>query len=137
MRIHGGGLPSVYKALQFHLHWGEDAGPGSEHTVDGERYPMEVNLLTFILMQRAADSVPLLFVIKLRCIEKTLSSVLTVYCVSVCVSLLMYVCVCNCLFPSLKLHVVHIKEEYQTLEEAENDRTGIAVLAFFFEVLLS
>ncbi|XP_063058216.1 carbonic anhydrase 15-like [Engraulis encrasicolus] len=31
------------------------------------------------------------------------------------------------------LHVVHIKEEYGTLEEAELDREGIAVLAFFFE----
>lgn len=43
-KIHGGGLASTYKALQFHLHWGVDAGPGSEHTVDGERYPMEVGM---------------------------------------------------------------------------------------------
>ncbi|XP_042564416.1 carbonic anhydrase 15-like [Clupea harengus] len=33
----------------------------------------------------------------------------------------------------LKLHVVHIKEKYQTLEEAESDSAGIALLAFFFE----
>ncbi|XP_062392965.1 carbonic anhydrase IV c [Sardina pilchardus] len=72
VRIRGGGLASVYKALQFHLHWGVEAGPGSEHTVDGERYPME-------------------------------------------------------------LHIVHIKEEYQSLEEAESDSAGIAVLGFFFE----
>ncbi|KAL2094601.1 hypothetical protein ACEWY4_009320 [Coilia grayii] len=72
VKLHGGGLPGTYKALQFHLHWGVDAGPGSEHTVDGERYPME-------------------------------------------------------------LHVVHIKENYHTLEEAELDRAGIALLAFFFE----
>ena len=37
----------------------------------------------------------------------------------------------------LKLHVVHIKEKYQTLEEAESDSAGIALLAFFFEVRLS
>lgn len=42
MRIRGGGLPATYKAIQLHLHWGMDDGPGSEHTVDGEQYPMEV-----------------------------------------------------------------------------------------------
>ncbi|KAJ8266731.1 hypothetical protein GJAV_G00134060 [Gymnothorax javanicus] len=41
LRLSGGSLPGTYKALQFHLHWGTDAGPGSEHTLDGERFPME------------------------------------------------------------------------------------------------
>ncbi|XP_030638933.1 carbonic anhydrase IV c [Chanos chanos] len=72
VRVSGGGLQSRYKAVQFHFHWGENAGPGSEHTVDGERYPME-------------------------------------------------------------LHIVHIKEKYSSLEEAEKDPEGIALLAFFFE----
>lgn len=40
--ISGGGLPATYKAVQFHLHWGRNGGPGSEHTIDGEQYPMEV-----------------------------------------------------------------------------------------------
>lgn len=40
--ISGGGLPDSYKAVQFHLHWGKEGGPGSEHTIDGEQYPMEV-----------------------------------------------------------------------------------------------
>lgn len=40
--ISGGGLPTSYKAVQFHLHWGKNGGPGSEHTIDGEQYPMEV-----------------------------------------------------------------------------------------------
>lgn len=40
--ISGGGLPTTYKAVQFHLHWGTNGGPGSEHTIDGEQYPMEV-----------------------------------------------------------------------------------------------
>lgn len=31
-----------YKTLQLHLHWGRDGGLGSEHTIDGERFPMEV-----------------------------------------------------------------------------------------------
>lgn len=40
--ISDGGLPTTYKAVQFHLHWGTNGGPGSEHTIDGEQYPMEV-----------------------------------------------------------------------------------------------
>lgn len=40
--LKGGNLPTTYKALQLHLHWGKDGGPGSEHTIDGERFPMEV-----------------------------------------------------------------------------------------------
>ncbi|MGH0161575.1 UNVERIFIED_CONTAM: hypothetical protein FKN15_041374 [Acipenser sinensis] len=44
MRIMGAGLADVYKAVQFHLHWGSDGEAGSEHTIDGERYPMEVAL---------------------------------------------------------------------------------------------
>lgn len=40
--IRGGNLETEYKAVQFHLHWGKDGGPGSEHTIDGEQYPMEV-----------------------------------------------------------------------------------------------
>lgn len=40
--ISRGDLPDEYKAVQFHLHWGANGGPGSEHTIDGEQYPMEV-----------------------------------------------------------------------------------------------
>ncbi|CAN9501605.1 unnamed protein product [Ophioblennius macclurei] len=43
--ISGGGLPSNYKAVQFHLHWGKNGGPGSEHTIDGEQYPMELHIV--------------------------------------------------------------------------------------------
>ncbi|KAI4881406.1 hypothetical protein NFI96_033658 [Prochilodus magdalenae] len=39
--VSGGNLESTYRAVQFHFHWGENGGPGSEHTVDGEQYPME------------------------------------------------------------------------------------------------
>lgn len=42
MRIKGGNLTTPYKAVQLHLHWGKDGGPGSEHTIDGEQFPMEV-----------------------------------------------------------------------------------------------
>ncbi|XP_056140291.1 carbonic anhydrase IV c [Lampris incognitus] len=72
VRLGGGALPGQYRALQFHLHWGVNGRPGSEHTVDGERFPME-------------------------------------------------------------LHIVHIKEPYGSLAEAERDMAGLAVLAFLFE----
>ncbi|NP_001373159.1 carbonic anhydrase IV c precursor [Danio rerio] len=71
--LSGGGLKGKYKAVQFHLHWGENGSQGSEHSVDGERYPME-------------------------------------------------------------LHIVYIGEEYINLTKALQNSTGVAVLAFFFEV---
>ena len=40
--VSGGGLPTTYYATQFHFHWGSDDSKGSEHTVDGKPYPMEV-----------------------------------------------------------------------------------------------
>lgn len=42
IKVSGGKLPATYKALQVHYHWGKDGGPGAEHTIDGEQYPMEV-----------------------------------------------------------------------------------------------
>ncbi|XP_041658006.1 carbonic anhydrase 4-like [Cheilinus undulatus] len=72
VRLSGGALPGTYRADQFHFHWGGNGKPGSEHTIDGERFPME-------------------------------------------------------------LHIVHIKEPYGSLAEAEHDMAGIALLAFLFE----
>ncbi|XP_051534747.1 carbonic anhydrase 4-like [Myxocyprinus asiaticus] len=70
--ITGASLGTAYKAQQLHLHWGKNGGPGSEHTIDGEQYPME-------------------------------------------------------------LHIVHIKETYNSLQEAVGDPSGVAVLGFFYE----
>lgn len=42
MEVSGGGLGATYSTLQFHFHWGTEQLPGSEHTVDGMRYAMEV-----------------------------------------------------------------------------------------------
>uniref|UniRef100_A0A8C5X8Q3 Carbonic anhydrase 4 n=1 Tax=Malurus cyaneus samueli TaxID=2593467 RepID=A0A8C5X8Q3_9PASS len=45
-KVGGGGLRRKYKAVEFHLHWGVPGEPqhipGSEHSIDGEKYPMEV-----------------------------------------------------------------------------------------------
>lgn len=43
VRLTGGALPGHYRAAQFHFHWGDSGRPGSEHTIDGERFPMEVS----------------------------------------------------------------------------------------------
>ncbi|XP_029924415.1 carbonic anhydrase 4a isoform X2 [Myripristis murdjan] len=43
--ISGGDLTTEYKAVQFHLHWGKNGGPGSEHTIDGEQFPMELHIV--------------------------------------------------------------------------------------------
>ena len=32
-----------YKFLQFHMHWGTNENEGSEHVIDGIRFPAEVN----------------------------------------------------------------------------------------------
>ena len=48
----GGGVPSypLYQLHQLHFHWGSSSSPGSEHTVDGTRYDMEVWVCLFIYM---------------------------------------------------------------------------------------
>ena len=37
-----GGLPGTFKLAQFHFHWGTDDSTGSEHTLNGRQYPLEV-----------------------------------------------------------------------------------------------
>ncbi|KAL6470897.1 hypothetical protein MHYP_G00195470 [Metynnis hypsauchen] len=44
-KISGGDLKATYKAMELHFHWGKDGGPGSEHTIDGEQYPMEMHIV--------------------------------------------------------------------------------------------
>ncbi|RLV97076.1 hypothetical protein DV515_00012150 [Chloebia gouldiae] len=48
-KIGGGGLGIKYKAVEFHLHWGVPGEPqqfpGSEHSIDGEKYPMELHVV--------------------------------------------------------------------------------------------
>ena len=45
--LSGAGLPNNYKFLQVHFHWGIDSSKGSEHTVDGKAYPMEMHLVHY------------------------------------------------------------------------------------------
>ncbi|XP_063147109.1 carbonic anhydrase 4 [Candoia aspera] len=47
--VERGGLTGKYKAVQFHFHWGSEVGeklsPGSEHSIDGVRYAMELHIV--------------------------------------------------------------------------------------------
>ncbi|KAM4706978.1 carbonic anhydrase 15-like [Discoglossus pictus] len=45
LNISGAGLPNTYRALQFHFHWGSPTRDGSEHTLDGKQYPMELHIV--------------------------------------------------------------------------------------------
>ncbi|XP_016145446.1 carbonic anhydrase 7-like [Sinocyclocheilus grahami] len=47
IKVQGGDLPGVYNTKQFHLHWGNgSSSSGSEHTVDGKQYPMELHIVS-------------------------------------------------------------------------------------------
>jgi carbonic anhydrase len=43
----GGRLPpgDVFEFLSLHWHWGSDSNKGSEHTVDGKEFPMELHII--------------------------------------------------------------------------------------------
>ena len=43
LRLSGGHLPEDYVFEQLHFHWGEDTHEGSEHFINGNAFPMEVN----------------------------------------------------------------------------------------------
>jgi len=45
--IMGGRLPEgeKFQFLQLHWHWGSDSSKGSEHTMDGKEYPLELHLV--------------------------------------------------------------------------------------------
>jgi carbonic anhydrase len=45
--ISGAGLPSTYVLEQFHLHWGENNGVGSEHLVDSVAHPLEIHFVHY------------------------------------------------------------------------------------------
>ncbi|XP_036612597.1 carbonic anhydrase 4 [Trichosurus vulpecula] len=45
IKISGGGLQDTYKAVAFHMHWSDFVDEGSEHTVDGKSYAMELHIV--------------------------------------------------------------------------------------------
>ncbi|XP_044539322.1 carbonic anhydrase 15-like, partial [Gracilinanus agilis] len=53
--IRGGGLLHSYCALQLHFHWGSPTGNGSEHTLDGQRHPMEMHVVHMNTLYRSLE----------------------------------------------------------------------------------
>ncbi|MCI4384031.1 hypothetical protein PGIGA_G00033650 [Pangasianodon gigas] len=46
MVVEGGALPGIYYSKHFHLHWGNGSSmPGSEHTINGKRFSMELHIV--------------------------------------------------------------------------------------------
>jgi carbonic anhydrase len=45
MSMSGGGLPDTFYLAQFHFHWGYNAFQGSEHTINGRKYPLEIHFV--------------------------------------------------------------------------------------------
>ncbi|XP_003795652.1 carbonic anhydrase 4 [Otolemur garnettii] len=45
IEISGGGLPTGYQATQLHLHWSSEMNAGSEHSIDGKRFAMEMHIV--------------------------------------------------------------------------------------------
>ncbi|XP_035467558.1 carbonic anhydrase [Scophthalmus maximus] len=61
VEVSGGGLNGTYSTIQFHFHWGDTLHhPGSEHTIDGHRYPVEMHIVSLkkglTVEQAVADS---------------------------------------------------------------------------------
>lgn len=55
--LQSGPLIGKYVLSSWHLHWGKDPMEGSEHTIDGTKYPAEMHVVTFkssYLTQEAA-----------------------------------------------------------------------------------
>ncbi|CAH1780553.1 unnamed protein product [Owenia fusiformis] len=45
--VRGGGLPGTYRGVQLHFHWGSTNNQGSEHTVNGRKYPIELHIVHY------------------------------------------------------------------------------------------
>lgn len=63
--VANGGLSSVYSTAQFHFHWGAENSFGSEHQIDGQSFPLEVNELTILNLFSKRNNSYLFFLKKL------------------------------------------------------------------------
>ena len=43
--LSGGPLIDTYEIFQLHFHWGKDDTRGSEHTLDGKEFPLELHIV--------------------------------------------------------------------------------------------
>ncbi len=61
LSISGANLLEVFYLIQFHFHWGYNAYQGSEHTIDGVKYPLEMHFVHEAHFSRALAVVSILF----------------------------------------------------------------------------
>ncbi|XP_048252139.1 uncharacterized protein LOC124138732 isoform X1 [Haliotis rufescens] len=45
--VDGGGLAGHYRTAEFHFHWGGDNFRGSEHALNGMKYPLEMHIVNY------------------------------------------------------------------------------------------
>ncbi|XP_010777519.1 carbonic anhydrase 4-like, partial [Notothenia coriiceps] len=59
VEVSGGGLNDTYSTIQLHFHWGNrEHHPGSEHKIDGQRYLMEMHIVSMkkgLTIQQATE----------------------------------------------------------------------------------
>jgi hypothetical protein len=48
----GSNFNEVFKVVELHVHWGENDYQGSEHLLEGIKYPLEVSRLVAALSTR-------------------------------------------------------------------------------------
>jgi len=53
--ISGASLPNSYNFEQLHFHWGNNSNEGSEHEIDGKRYPLEMHLVHYNSKYKSAS----------------------------------------------------------------------------------
>ncbi|XP_067286088.1 carbonic anhydrase 4-like [Pseudorasbora parva] len=64
VNVEGGDLPGLFVSRQIHFHWGNSSAfPGSEHTVDGKRYPMELHVVNEAVRDGSMSGNPALAVL--------------------------------------------------------------------------
>jgi carbonic anhydrase len=51
----GYGFDRPYIFAQIHFHWGEDNEEGSEHTINGMHFPLEVHLVHYNSKYKSFD----------------------------------------------------------------------------------
>ena len=51
----GASLPNSYNFEQLHFHWGNNSNEGSEHEIDGKRYPLEMHLVHYNSKYKSAS----------------------------------------------------------------------------------
>ncbi|CAF1156052.1 unnamed protein product [Adineta ricciae] len=88
LSMSGGGLLGEYYLIQFHFHWGYNAFQGSEHTINEQKFPLEVHFVhraaftnsyavLGILFERQRDDNPYLYEL-LSILNRTVNSSIAV-----------------------------------------------------------